>query len=398
MACRTCTVPLNRYVDLDTGQVYYTHPLNAAVESIGHDPDPAPLDEVDARYVCDFCGDERIAYTVTTAPITSIADTSSGRLVDQYGTDWSACFPCAGYLQANDLDGLHTRLRHNGPPLDGNEAAVVRVMQHAVLRSLLPGRAVAAIGRWPAIPLAAGILPKVRDRLAALLGGQVGLPLGLDEPPIRAAIANSVATARLFWVDPEFTDLAAYAAGSLPPTVLTAADLPAPHGLLAWARPAGPRGDLVAASWTSGPDGLRVVGYRSIGSGLPATELQQLREQLGWLGPRIHEHLPPGNPVDAASPAAVLVATWLLIAQRLAETTPVDVGKAIRKAYQRSGRPAPDVRLVRIRGTDPPRPTSATTPPARSGEGQSTPHEYRWWVRLSVGKSKGSATTGNSDR
>ncbi len=381
MACRTCTVPLNRYVDLTTGQVYYTHPLNADLDPPGHDPDPAPLDEIDTRRLCDFCGDERIAYTVCTLPITSIADTGAGRMVDRYGTDWSACFPCGGHLRAKDLDGLCERLRHNGPPLGPKEAAAVRVMQQAVLQSLLPGFTLAAIGRWQATPLPAGILPKVRDRLAGMLGGDLGLPLGLDEPPVRTAVADSVAAARLFWIDPEFTQLADHAAGSLPATQLTPVDLPAPHGMLAWAQPVGPRADLVAASWTTGPHGLRVVGYRSIGAGLPPTELQQLREQLGWLGPRVHAHLPPGHPVDARSPAAVLVATWLLIAQRLTETSPVEVDKAIRKAYQRSGRPAPEVRLVRIRGANPTRPGGGSEFRNLGGKRQSMPHEYRWWVK-----------------
>lgn len=380
MACRTCTVPLNRYIDMTTGQVTYTHPLNSRVDMAGHEPDPAPMDEIDTRRVCDFCGDGRIAYTVRTTPITSVADTGRGRVVDRYGTDWSACYTCAGHLQANDINGLRDHVRHNGPPLDRAEAAAVHVIQQAVLHSLLPGWTLAAIGRWPATPLPAGTLPKVRDRLATLFGGELGLPLGLDEPEVRACVADSVAVARLFWIDPEFTDLADYAAGSLPATTLTPVDLPAPHGLLAWAHPVGPRADLVAASWSSGPQGLRVVGYRSIGAGLPPTPLQQLREQLGWLGPRVHTHLPPGDPVDAASPAAVLVATWLLIAQRLAETTPVEVDKAIRKAYQRSGRPTPEVRLVRIRGTNPTRRTGAATP-RPDGDRPATPHEYRWWVK-----------------
>jgi hypothetical protein len=255
-------------------------------------------------------------------------------------------------------------------------------MQQAVLQSLLPGVTVAAIGRWPASPVPATILPKVRDRLATLLAGPIGLPLGLDDPRVRSAVTQNVAAARLFWIDPEFTELADYAAGSLPATRLNPADLPAPHGLLAWGRPVGARADLVAASWSSGPDGLRVVGYRSVGAGLPPVELQQLREQLGWLGPRVHAHIPAGDPVDADSPAAVVVATWLLIAQRLAETGPVQVDKAIRKAYQRAGRPAPDVRLVRIRGTHATRHTGGpATPQQSNGEQAPAPHEYRWWVK-----------------
>jgi hypothetical protein len=382
MACRTCGVPLNRYVDLDTGQVRYQHPAGVVAEPAGHRPDPAPLDEVDARHVCDFCSDERIAYTFHTTPISAVTDTPHGQLVEHYGTDWSACFPCAALLQARDLHGLHQRLRQAGPPLDPIAASAVQVMQQAVVQSLLPGVTVANLGRWPAVPLPASTLPKVRDRLASLLAGPLGLPLGLGDLAVRGAVADSVTAARLFWIDPEFTELAEYAAGSLPATHLTAADLPAPHGLLAWAQPVGPRADLVAASWTSGPQGLRVVGYRSVGAGLPAGDLQPFREQLGWLGPRTHALLPPGEPLDASSPVAVLVATWLLIAQRLTETTPVPVDKAIRKAYQRSGRPAPEVRLVRIRGANTARSTGDAGPPHLSERGgPARPRDYRWWVK-----------------
>jgi hypothetical protein len=58
MACRTCTVPLNRYVDLTTGQVTYTHPLGVDVEPVGHDPDPAPMDEIDTRQM--WCATRRL--------------------------------------------------------------------------------------------------------------------------------------------------------------------------------------------------------------------------------------------------------------------------------------------------------------------------------------------------
>jgi hypothetical protein len=203
------------------------------------------------------------------------------------------------------------------------------------------------------------------------------LPLGLDDGQVRGPISPSLEAARLFWVDPQFTELAQYAARSLPATPLTAAQPPAPHGLLAWAQPVGVRGDLAAASWSSGPDGMRIIGYRSIGSGLPPAELQHLREQIGWLGPRTHTHLAPGELVDTGSPAGVLVATWLLIAQRLAETAPAAVDKAVRKAYQRTGRPAPDVRLIRIRGAH--TAGSATRRPA--GDQDSPQREFRWWVK-----------------
>jgi len=378
MACRICGSPLNRYVDLDTGLVEYTHPRNAARGSADHAADPVPADRVDVHHVCDFCGDERIVYTFRTVPIDTVVVCAGEQLVERYGTDWSACVDCAAFIEARDLDGLHARLRRVGPPLDPIGAYGVRVMQQAVLSSLLPGRTLAAIGRWPATVLVASTLPKVRDRLVALVGGPIGLPLGLDTDQVRGQIIAGLAAARLYWVDAQFTDLAQHAAGSLPATTIGAADLPAPHGLLAWAQPVGTRGDLTAASWTTGPDGIRIVGYRSIGAGLPPAQLQQLREQIGWLVPGTHTRLTAGDPVDAGSPAGVLAASWLLIAQRLAETAPVPVDKSIRRAYQRTGRPAPQVRLVRIRGAN----TIGSDPQQRPAATQASPQrEFRWWVR-----------------
>lgn len=55
----------------------------------------------------------------------------------------------------------------------------------------------------------------------------------------------------------------------------------APHGLLAWAQPVGDRANLTATTWTTNPDGIRIICYRSIGAGLPPRSLQRLREQVG---------------------------------------------------------------------------------------------------------------------
>jgi hypothetical protein len=121
-------------------------------------------------------------------------------------------------------------------------------MQQAVLDSILPGRELATIGRWPPTPLPAPILPKVRDRLAALMRADDRLPLGLDHPDTRGALAASLDAARLNWIDEEFIDLANHAARSLPTTAINAADAPAQHGLLAWAQPVGERANLTSAS------------------------------------------------------------------------------------------------------------------------------------------------------
>src|SRR5690349_3512084 len=55
-----------------------------------------------------------------------------------------------------------------------------------VLATLRPGRALNVDGQWEAVALPATTLPKVRDRLAALVGGEVALPFGLSQPALRA--------------------------------------------------------------------------------------------------------------------------------------------------------------------------------------------------------------------
>lgn len=377
-ACRTCGNLLNRYVDLDTGKMRYTHPVSPTLEPADHEPDPVPADQIDARHVCDFCSDERIVYTFRVNPVEMVVMAANEQLVQHYGTNWSACIECADLVEARDANGLTARIARAGVPFDRRAMESLKKMQQAVIDSILPGRALAVIGRWQPTPLPAPILPKIRDRLSRLIRGDDELPLGLDNPHARGQLAAGLDAARLYWIDDEFTDLARHAAGTLPATTVTAADPPAPHGLLAWAQPVDDRADITAATWTSGPDGIHLVCYRSIGAGLPPSPLQRLREQVGWLVPRHTIHLRPDEVIDATSPASTVVATWLLIGQRLAETIPVPADKAIRKAYQRTGRPAPEVRLVRIRGTAN---TSGTRTDRQPSEQPSREREYRWWVR-----------------
>ena len=150
-----------------------------------------------------------------------------------YGADWAACFPCADLMQAADVAGLRRRLRRTGPPLDDLAVAAASEIHEVVLGSLLPGRDLVAVGRWPAAPPPAATMPKVRDRLTTLIRGPHTLPLGLDDPHVRATTADSIATARLYWIDTELSELADHAARSLPATTIDPTVAPAPHGLLA---------------------------------------------------------------------------------------------------------------------------------------------------------------------
>ncbi|WP_341716571.1 hypothetical protein QQG74_21570 [Micromonospora sp. FIMYZ51] len=375
IACRTCGRLLNRYLDLDTGQAHYTHPTS---ERADHDPDPVPADQIDTHHVCDFCSDDKIVYTFRVNPVEMVVIADTEQLIQRYGSNWSACIECADLVQARDVPRLSARIMRAGVPFDPQVIDNLHTMQQAVVDSVLPGRALATIGHWQPTPLPAPILPKIRDRLAQLIRSHDELPLGLNNTDLRDQLAASLDAARLYWIDREFTELTTHAAASLPTTTVTAADAPAPHGLIAWAQPVGHRADLTAATWTTNPDGIRIICYRSIGTGLSAGPLQRLREQVGWLLPHYTTHLRPDDVIDTTSPASAVIATWLLIGQKLTETTTVTADKAIRKAYQRTGRPAPEVRLVRIRGTA----TTANTHTDRQPTNQpGREHQYRWWVR-----------------
>jgi hypothetical protein len=102
-----------------------------------------------------------------------------------------------------------------------------------------------------------------------------------------------------------------------------------------------------------------------------------LRHEIGWLVPIHVEHVGRRAALDGSHPLSPLVTTWLLINQQMAEAVPTKLPKGIAKAYQRSNRPAPDVRIVRIK----PRSTSPTperTEPGSAGT-RATP-DHRFWV------------------
>jgi hypothetical protein len=147
---------------------------------------------------------------------------------------------------------------------------------------------------------------------------------------------------------------------------------------MVWAQPVTDR-RVAAASWTvdDHTGSCRIACYRSVGGGLDGVGLQRLREQVGWLVPTclvevgFRRVLPPGGP------AAPLLATWLLVAQKAAEAVPVGLDKATRRAYARQQRPAPEVRIVRIRT----RPGSRTRAGVVGGSGRGrAPLQEREWV------------------
>jgi hypothetical protein len=263
-----------------------------------------------------------------------------------------------------------------GIPHDPAGRSRITQLHAAFLHTRQPGRTLITTTAWPATRLTARDLPRIRDRLTRLYRDADDLPGPLGDPEWRRSIADSLDRARLYWIDPEFADLADHAAGQLPDTTIDPDLLPAADGLLVWANPVH-NATIAAASWTTSPGGHhQLVCYRPVGGGADPTTLQHLREQVGWLAPiRATTTAGAHQPLPGRSHTAALVATWLLIAQKVTEAVPADLGRAIRKAYARQRRPVPDVQVVRIRS----RPGSRTT--ARHGTtGGRQPLQAREWV------------------
>ncbi|GAA1616249.1 hypothetical protein ACFQY4_18165 [Catellatospora bangladeshensis] len=371
--CQICSHVLNRRAD-EHGLAVYEHPLILGL--VDHRPVPVPAERLTGlRRLCDFCGSgsDPLLFVYRTHPISALAVGAGVEHVEYYGTRWSACDMCSHWLTVGDAGRLLDRAATgSGLRRDAAGLAITGHLQRVVLDSLLPGRVLITTGRWPSAAPAARLLPKVRDRLAALLRG----PDHIDTPPlepVRHDLASGLDQARLYYVDAHFSQMVQHATAALPPTTAAAALAPADHGLLTWAEPVA---GAAAASWTAGPDGWEVVEYAGLGAeGRPDEAVQHLRAAVGWLMPIRTSHLRRGQLAAGSHPAAALLTTWLLIGQQsVADVAPAEVDPAIRKAYQRARRPAPDVRLIRIRGT------AAVRPPAASAAHGEQVRTHRWWT------------------
>ncbi len=219
------------------------------------------------------------------------------------------------------------------------------------------GRTLLTTTDWPPAKITPEMLPKIRDRLTGLLRSPANLPEILSARTTRHTMAGDLDRAPLYWINQEFTALTAEVTRDQPPTPVTDRITPTPSGLVAWPQPVGHGVQIAAVSWTPHPDGWHILCYRSLGGGLADDLMPTLRHDIGWLIPIHTEHIPTGAIIDGSHPAGPLITTWLLMNQQMAEATPARLPKAVSKAYQRSQRPTPDVRLVRI--------TPPTTPPGQ---------------------------------
>ncbi|MET7397356.1 hypothetical protein ABZS66_28110 [Dactylosporangium sp. NPDC005572] len=374
MACATCGRILNTY-RTPGGGVSHLHPTGP--RDYDHRPAPVPADQLAAvARDCDFCSNPYPILSIRSGPVHAVTIGENTQTTHNFGDTWAACITCARLVDAGKAAPLARRAVDGASwATDTIAAQAVHRIHTTVLATRQPGTTLITTTDWPHTPIPATTLPKARDATAKLLraGSTTLTAIGA---PVRRTIADGLDQAHLYAIDEELTDLARHAASDLPAgTTLAPADLPVPHGLLLWAQPHGPR-RVSAASWTSTADEITITTYRSIGAGLPPEALQHLREDIGWLLPVTATHATQQG-IAAGDGVPLLVATLLLIAQRCTETIEVEPDPRIARAYRRSRRPLPAVRLVQLRGRSA-HSRPAQPSPASATPDQPTPHVRRW--------------------
>lgn len=376
MACAVCTYALNA-ID-DNGTLTFEHPILPRKDH--HKVVPVPAHQLEDVYRrCHICSTDEPLWMYRTPEFEAISVGGKHPVTQTYSSQWKVCCPCAQLIEQDNTVALTQRSvdaigwRRTGP-----EAQILAGIHRFIVLTREPGRTLLTTGAWSPAQLRASTLPKVRDRLAGLLRGPVGLPAPLDHAERRGLLAEGLDQARLVWIDPEFTALVAQVLADLPTTAITHRIVPKGSGLLAWSSPVDQRHRIAAASWTPRPDGWQMVCYRSLGLDLPPTVMQTVRHEVGWLIPVHAVHVRHEVTVDGDSPLAALVASWLIIAQQLTRDEPTPVDPPIRKAYARAHRPPPEVRLLRIKpASSQPRPAQAE--PDRTPSGRAKP-DHRYWV------------------
>ncbi|GAA0477608.1 hypothetical protein Aca07nite_72080 [Actinoplanes capillaceus] len=355
------------------GKVTYRHPVG---DDHTHDVVPVPV--TDPRHVFNRC------HTCTGAPpmwdyrtgLIGIVAIDSGT-VETYNDQWHVCARCAAFIEADDIDGLTA---HSAALMRWRPGTDKYTILHTLHRGIVLGResrALLTTTPWPTAKIATDMLPKIRDRLTGLLRSPINLPTPINKPPLRRDWADHIDRAPLYWIDREHTDLTNAVGSDQPPARVTDDLPPSPTGLLAWPEPVGTARTLAAVSWTPDDTGWHITGYRSIGNAADHDLMPALRHEIGWLIPIHAEHIPRNSLIDGTHPLGPLVTTWLLIHQQLADAVPAQLPKQIIKAYARHQRPAPDVRVVRIRQSSTSRPPKHVKPGPASKRAQP---DHRYWV------------------
>ncbi|NJP30745.1 hypothetical protein [Micromonospora thermarum] len=368
-ACATCHQALTEHQDGET--IVYRHP----VTDDRHDVVPIDAGQIQQVFHrCHTCTVGLPVWNYRTGLI-QIGDLAAG-VVATYTDRWHVCYRCTQFIEADDSEALtaHCAAAMLWSPRS-DEYTILRTLHRGIILGR-EGRTLLTTTDWPPARLTADMLPKIRDRLTGLLRGPANLPAPINNPGQRRALANQLDLVPMYWINQEFTDLVNEVSADQPPATATDDVAPTPAGLLAWPEPVGSPRHLAAVSWTPHAHGWHVIGYRSVGSALDDDLMPALRHEIGWLVPIHAEFIASGTTLDGHHPLGPLITTWLLINQQTAEAIPAKLPKGTIKAYQRNQRPAPDVRIVRIkpRSTPPPKRTQPASPRTRAKP------DHRFWV------------------
>ncbi|MFE2832236.1 hypothetical protein ACFXI6_14480 [Streptomyces mirabilis] len=200
----------------------------------------------------------------------------------------------------------------------------------------------------------------------------------------------------LFFVSDEMTDLAATAAESVPFFDLEIPDLPAPAGLMVFAKPFAlyqdegkPPAQLRACCWTVEGTALWFTFYSDWHSWLTdcrgagvfgADEVDYCLKADHWLYPETFifsplTHTPqPEGPYEehgreVASVERVVRSTWLIMQQQLVMEETAEPDRAARKRLRRAGHEPAPVRVIELR-----------RPKTTSGIGDSDREYHHQWI------------------
>ena len=368
--CATCGQALTEH--LEVGHVSYRHPV------IEERHEVVPVDAGHVRTVfnrCHTCTDGIPVWNYRTGLI-QLGALEAG-ILQTYNDHWHVCYRCAQHIEADDTDALTAYCAARAGWRPGSDEYATLNLLHRGIVIGREGRTLLTTTQWPPARVAAEMLPKIRDRLTGLLRSEVDLPAPINDRGKRRSLASQLDLAPMSWINEKFTHRVNAVSSDQPTARVTDDLVPSPSGLIAWPEPVGIAGNLAAASWTPESDGWLIIGYRSIGSALTEDLMPTLRHEIGWLLPVHAEHVPRRTPLDGSHPLGPLITTWLLIKQKMAEIVPAKLPKGTTKAYQRSNRPAPEVRIVGIRP-----PSVPTVPREKEAEGrrERAKPDHRFWV------------------
>lgn len=392
--CGICSETIQRFEAMESGDVSWIHARSWV--RYDHDPDPieTTIDE-HPLILCDFCG------TTTVMEWAFEGDAiraQEGNRANMYSHIWRACHECGPLVMAEDIDGLSRRLMSTSPTVQAlrllpDELEEIKARGVRLHSAFIPtihttryiGPPIAPTRLTPQLlpKLAAGLHrfwnhPKLFEMIGRSPCSLPGIHSGIDGEKIVRYGANELdeqalrnhtrhltaglGVSELYWISEDFTSLAVIAGQDLTDFTLRREDMPSPFGLMVFARPVQeiqrPYGvaGIRAVSWTLVPGGIWLNAYIQGDDADPliAAFRTEWRSEWGYLmGLNVGSGLGWGGQDFSDlqdNVLATVFATWLLLKQPgVAEQRLAPPDKKLARSYQRTGKKAPEVRVIDLR-------------------------------------------------